>query len=88
MDFLQEKGNRQYLTFLLGLLIASLGGVLFFSYLELSTLREMLISHESTMVSVLLEEGVPKETIALACSKKSYPFSPLSHIIRSFAISL
>lgn len=69
MDFLQEKGNRQYLTFLLGLLIASLGGFLFFSYLELSTLREMLISHESTMVSVLLEEGVPKETIALACSK-------------------
>lgn len=69
MDFLQERGNRQYLKFLLGLEAVSLGILLFFGYFTLTTLQKMLVFKENSIVSVLLEEGVPKETIALACSK-------------------
>lgn len=70
MDFWQERGNRQYLRFLLGLGAVALGMLLFFGYFTLTALRKMLVFNESSIVSALLEEGVPRETIALACSKE------------------
>ncbi len=70
ISFLQERWNRQYLKLLL-----AAGGVLiclsvFFGYLELRQLQEMMLLQEGMMASALLEAGISPELLADACVKE------------------
>lgn len=68
MNFLLERRNRQYFSFLLGVCTVLLLTLLIFAYRDLRYSRELIFMREQQIVSALLREGIPREQIAAACA--------------------
>lgn len=71
MSFLQEKQNRQYLTFLACLSLGMLIFTLFSGYAKLTCLNRILFHREQQLASALLDEGISEKTLAAAYARET-----------------
>lgn len=66
MEFLQERQSRRYFTGLALFLVCLLLFGIYSGWLHGSETRRVLMEREKAMVSFLIEQGVPAETVAAA----------------------
>ena len=68
MSFLYDKQIRRYCIFMAGMILALFLAGLWFIVIQTNAVQEAFLDHEETIVTSLLDQGVPKEVIATALS--------------------
>ena len=69
MSLLRDKHIRYLSCFIIGYIVLFFGCSTWFLSRQTDSARQMLLSRENTMVSALLDQGVPEHVVAAAVAK-------------------
>lgn len=70
MNLLRDKHIRYFSCFIIGYIILFFGCSTWFLSWQTDSARQMLLSRENTMISALLDQGVPEDVVAAAVANE------------------